>query len=227
MLENHYQDLLKAHKLFRQIEGRWKFYDEYMKYADRSVWMKSAEIPLHQAMLLFGFIQSWDPNFQGDLTKFLIIYERIFPIINKYSDESLITIDFSKEVKKDISIIFDSITYCPIKRRREWTDTSKILHAILPNLFVMWDIAIRNNYVGEECDGNCYSNIFMPKMKELAITYLDSFLIDHGGTYESANQKITLMAEDTTLAKIIDEFNFVRYTRKKSLEEIQNITLNS
>lgn len=226
MSELNYIDLLKAHKMFREIEGRWKFYDAYMNKTDLSIWMKSPDVPLDQAMLLFGFIQSWDSNFQGNLTKFLNIYRKSFPIITNFSKESLISINLSKKVKNDISNIFDAISCCPNKQRHEYTDTSKILHAILPNLFVMWDIAIRNGYVGEECDGKCYGNIFMPKMQELAIASLDSFLTERGGDYKSASQQISLITNGSTLAKLIDEFNYVRFTKRKSLEEIRSISLN-
>ncbi|RKY52494.1 MAG: hypothetical protein DRP89_07610, partial [Candidatus Neomarinimicrobiota bacterium] len=105
----HYTDLLKAHKVFIKIEGRWKFYDAYMKSRDSMVWMRSGDIPLKEGLLLFGFIHSWDPNFQGDLAKFLKIYKDIFPVLKRFEYETIEKIDFTTEVKSSISVIFDRI----------------------------------------------------------------------------------------------------------------------
>lgn len=222
----YYTDLLKAHKIFIYIEGRWKFYDAYTKSRDSSAWMSSGDVPLGEGLLLFGFIHSWDPNFQGDLAKFLEIYKDIFPILKKFEHETVVKIDLSNEVKNSISIIFDRIAMCPREKRFESTDTSKILHAIIPDLFVMWDIKIRKAIIGDDKhDGRCYVYEFLPKMQETAKEYLNSYISEKGGDYESASQQISKMADNCTLAKLIDEYNYVRYTKRKSLSEIRNALL--
>ena len=50
------------------------------------------------------------------------------------------------------------------------TAYSKILHAINPNFFVMWDRHIRKKYrlEGEYRKGHGYANLFLPKMQEVA-----------------------------------------------------------
>lgn len=224
--DRHYTDLLKAHKIFIDIEGRWKFYDAYMKNKDSEAWFKSGDIPLKEGLLLFGFVHSWDPNFQGDLAKFLEIYKDISPILKKFEHTTIIKVDLSDEVKNSICIIFDKIAMCPRTKRFESTDASKILHAIIPNLFVMWDDKIRRAIVGNEGrNGRCYAFEFLPKMQESAKEYLDSYLKEKGGNYESATLQISKMTDNYSLAKLIDEYNYVRYTKRKSLTEIRNMTL--
>ncbi|RLB02545.1 MAG: hypothetical protein DRG83_08380 [Deltaproteobacteria bacterium] len=227
MKENrHYIDLLKAHKIFTEIEGRWKFYDTYMKSKDPEAWFKSGDVPLKEGLLLFGFIHSWDPNFQGDLAKFLEIYKDIFPLLKDFKNTTLIEVDLSDEIKNCISVIFDRIAMCPRTKRYESTDASKILHAIIPDLFVMWDGKIRKAVIGdEECNGRCYAFEFLPKMQELAREYLDSFIKEKGGDYKSAAFQISRMADNYSLSKLIDEYNYVRYTKRKSLTDIRNISL--
>ena len=139
----YYTDLLKAHKLFVEIEERWKFYDVYMKSRDTATWMQSENVPLREGLLLFGFIQGWDANFQGDLQKFLAIYKDIFPIVKDFRDATIIRVAFSDNVKNSISVIFEKIARCPKRKRFESTDASKILHTINPSLFVMRDSKIR------------------------------------------------------------------------------------
>lgn len=222
----HYMDLLKAHKIFTKIEGRWKFYDAYMKNRDPVAWLKSGDIPLKEGLLLFGFIHSWDPNFQGDLAKFLEIYKDIFPILKGFEHATIEKINFSSEVKNAISVIFDRIAMCPRKKRFESTDASKILHAIIPNLFVMWDDRIRKAIIGyQKNDGRCYVWEFLPKMQAAAKEYLSSHINEKGGDYEFTSQQISKMADNYSLAKLIDEYNYVRYTKRKSLTEIRDMSL--
>ena len=72
--DRHYTDLINAHNILRLIGKRWGFYDTYMKNKDPDAWFKSANIPIIEGLLLFGFVHSWDPYFQGDLVNFFNIY---------------------------------------------------------------------------------------------------------------------------------------------------------
>jgi len=232
-VNKHYSDLLKAHKLYIRNESRWKFYDEYMKNKDSKAWFMSEEIPLKEALFLFGFINSWEPEFQGDLATFLRIYKSIFKLIKKIEHETIIEIDFNdNEIKKTISIIFDKIIECPKRKksrkkkcRHEYTAASKILHVILPDLFVMWDKRIRKAIVGGERNGKCCAFKFLPKMQEEIKEYLESFIKENGGDYKSAAFQISKKANNYTLPKLIDEYNYVRYTKGISLSELRSVSL--
>jgi hypothetical protein len=229
--ELHYSDLLKAHKFFYNIEERYHFYDAYMKATEPDAWFKSPKPPLVEGLLLFGWVQSWDPYFRGELALFLQTYEDIFDTIKSLETASLTQIQFSEDVRSAICLIFDSVANCSKKkryerkRRYESTDTSKILHAIHPHLFVMWDSSIRNGIVEGQYDGSCYTNEFLPNMQLLAKHFLDSYIEENGGSYDDALTKIEEMAHRYTLAKLIDEFNYLRFTYKKTLSEIRNIGL--
>jgi len=132
----------------------------------------------------------------------------------------------NNEVKEQIMEIFDAIANCPRENRYESTDTSKILHAIFPNFFVMWDHKIRMSVVGKEKDGECYAYKFLPKMKEEAIECLKSYTYENisGSNMQTACEELTKRAHYRTLPKLIDEFNYVRYTKGYSLEKISNET---
>jgi hypothetical protein len=222
---HHYTDLLKAHKLFREIEGRWRFYDAYMQAREPNIWFRSPDVPLKEGLLLFGFIQSWDPYFRGELATFLQTYRDIFEMISEFKNETIIGINLTNRVQNTVAIIFDRIAYSTRERRFESTDTSKILHVIIPELFVMWEDKVRKEIVGEGRDGRCYAFEFLPKMHRLAHEFVDGYVEEKGGSCESASREISSMADNYTLAKLIDELNFVRYRKKKSVQEIRSVQL--
>ena len=216
--------------MFMQIEGRWKFYQVYMENADLPVWFKNPNIPFKEGLLLFGFVHSWDPHYEGDIIQFYELYPEIFPVIKKYSDESIFTIIFTSTINKDINEIFDKLCYITRKNRfgkkkPEFTDTSKLLHGILPNLFVMWDNNIRRALTNNERNGECYSFRFLPDMQKMAKDILDTYIDDKGGDYTSSSKNISSLADEYPISKLLDEYNYLRYTKRKSLSEIRNIQI--
>lgn len=222
----HYTDLIKAHKILLNEEGRFRFYEAYMKNREPNAWLKSPDVPLKEALLLFGWVHSWDPNFEGELVRFLQIYEDVFPLLKSFENKTIVTIDFTEGTRSCLARIFDSLANCCRTARFESTDTSKILHAIIPDLFVMWDDKIKKATIGvrgsgKDYDGKCYAYEFFPRMQELAKKFLDSFVKEHGGSYENASMRISEMADGYTLAKLIDEINYLRFTRKRTLEGIR------
>ncbi len=224
----NYTDLIKAHKILLNEEGRFRFYEAYMQNREPNVWLKSADVPLKEALLLFGWVHSWDPNFEGELYKFLQIYEGVFPILKQFQNENIVDIKFTDDIKNDLSKIFNSLAKCGRTIRFESTDTSKILHAIIPDLFVMWDdkikkaiIGVRGSGSGKDYDGRCYVYEFLPSMQISAKQFLDSFVREHDGDYENASKQISKMADGYTLAKLIDEINYLRFTKRRSLDDIR------
>lgn len=226
----HYTDLLKAHKLMLEEEGRYRFYEAYMNSRDTTAWLKSSDVPLKEALLLFGWVHSWDPNFEGDLVRFLQIYEDIFPMLKQFEYKTIVNIQFTVDVQNSLCVIFDRVANCCRSPRFESTDASKILHAVLPDLFVMWDDKIKKGIIGirqsaREYDGRCYAYEFLPEMQRFAKQFLDSYIAEKGGDYENASSHISQMTSGYTLAKLIDEFNYLRFTKRRTLTDIRSIRL--
>lgn len=225
----HYTDLLKAHKLLIEQEGRFKFYEAYMKAREPRAWLKSADVPLKEGLLLFGWVLSWEPEFQGVLWQFYDNYKGLFPKIKRFENETIVTIDLSDGVKESISEIFNGLALYIWRRRErfEATGTSKILHAILPNLFVMWDRKIRRGILGDSNKkrGEDYAYEFLPEMQKFAKQFLDTYIKENGGDYEHASRQISQMAHGYTLAKLLDELNYSRFTKGKTMTEIRSILL--
>jgi hypothetical protein len=201
-----------------------------MKAREPNAWLKyPKDVPLKEGLLLFGWVLSWEPEFQGDLLQFYENYEYVFHEVKRFENEMIVTIDFSDSVKKSISEIFNKLASYTIRRRKrfESVGTSKILHVIIPELFVMWDTAIRKGILGprNEYKGSEYAYDFLPKMQKFAKQFLDTYIRENGGDYESASRQISQMAGGYTLAKLLDELNFRVFTKTKTLEEIRSISL--
>lgn len=219
----HYTDLLKAHKMFIEKEGRSKFYEAYIKCSQPGVWLKSSDPPHKEGLLLFGWVLSWDPHFEGDLRTFYDIHSNIFCILKGFEGKTIVNIDLNDSVKNSVCEVFNKIAQCCESERFESTAASKILHAFVPELFVMWDRKIRQGVLGDENRkyGEHYAYEFLPKMQDYARQFLNSYIEEHGGNYADASKQISQMAGGYTLAKLIDEFNYVRFTWRKSLTEIR------
>jgi len=143
-------------------------------------------------------------------------------------DEKLESLDFDKDVTVDgrtfkaedvIIKIFDSLRRIKVGRRNFGaTATSKVLHMVNPNFFMMSDGNIREHY-GCSANSNGYIN-FMWRMHRLCNEIIKSYCNKFAVNDRSAKEKIYKTCHNnwvipegyTTLPKLIDEFNYSRYT---------------
>jgi hypothetical protein len=103
-------------------------------------------------------------------------------------------IDFdNEELKKKTRDVFDKVANSTEIDRYESTDASKILHTILPDFFVMWDDEIKDRLVGGRRMGATYAFHFLPM---------------------SAIEFIRERCDGKTLAKLVDEYNYMKHTKK-------------
>ena len=233
MNENwNYVDLIKAHRILMEAEGRFKFYTAYMDNRKPNAWLETPYVPLKEALLLFGWVHSWDPNYEAELLKFMTEYERVFPLLKGFENRTIIDMELTNEAKAALAQVFDSLAKCCRIRKFESTDTSKAMHGMIPELFVMWDDKIRKGILGVKgtgsgryYDGACYADEFLPRMQSMAKQFLDSFVQQRSGDYGNACKEISKMADGHTLAKLIDEFNFLRFTKGWSLEDIRKVDM--
>jgi len=97
--------------------------------------------------------------------------------------------------------------------RYESTDASKIAHAILPNLFVMWDRKIREGIMGDPnlFYAETYAMKFLPQMKQELL----DLIISCNAPYLSGEEIIKTIEEicgGNTVTKLIDQYNYMTYT---------------
>jgi hypothetical protein len=101
---------------------------------------------------------------------------------------------------------------------------AKTLHALSPQFFVIWDSSIISQYrgsiPGKGCDGWFYAYAFLPAIQR----EIDRFVED--GHRQTGQRRETLLEElragfgfspdIKTVAKRIDEVNWIRFTRRTS-----------
>jgi hypothetical protein len=105
--------------------------------------------------------------------------------------------------------IFTKIAYCG--SRAEVTGASKILHTILPSLFVMWDASIRPGYavIGMPSD---YASKYLIRIQKQVKEAIMSYVHEFGCDREVAVRAIIKKGNGRTLAKLIDEYNYAKFT---------------
>lgn len=211
----NYKKLIESHKLFYQIERRAFNYDGYLKCKDWACW-NTPDLSINEIKFLFNFIKSWDRFFQGDIDLFREIYKEVFPTLQKLKSERIEYVNLTKELTTEIRNIFDKVANCTIINRYESTDASKILHTILPEFFVMWDDRIKEKTVNGGGNGAVYAIRFLPKIQSDLREAIGTCMRERDVSREEAIKYICDSCDGKTLAKLVDEYNYMKYTKNYS-----------
>jgi hypothetical protein len=182
-MEVNIEILKKKGKEFKKAEGRASFYDIAMEIAN--------EHPLQASILLlatwnvgrYRFKQSDTQNL-ADLKNAI---EKCKPSFEKIKDKDFQSTNFDeiRDLVKDIYDILSKVAGV------EYTGASKIIHLFNKNLFVMWD-----GYIRKEYGYGVTAEDFLNFQKHMQKKFVD----------------IEWNEPSKTLAKAIDEFNYVNYT---------------
>lgn len=142
-----------------------------------------------------------------DRKALLISIKAIADTLNELNKISILTINVAKYGKK----IEQSYKMIRNVYGVGDTSTSKIIHLFAPSLFVMWDknIAILYKVV---MDSYIYTYKFLPEMQKIAKSVLNELARNEGCTLDEAEKILRIKAKGRTLAKIIDEYNWLRAT---------------
>jgi len=134
-------------------------------------------------------LENFEPDNHGDVIK--TIYNRIYDLKLAASKEAMGTV------------------------------TSKILHLLKQNLFVMWDTGIIN-YYKLKSDAEDYIR-FLVKMKELAqkLNPHSKKIKEKSSELRSQSCEIygTKICSEKSLAKLIDEYNWIKTRRRKKFNK--------
>lgn len=103
------------------------------------------------------------------------------------------------------------------------TSTSKILHGINPSLFMIWD---KKERLGYGCAENSVGYIrFLFESQIILRTVVESYQEKYGCSLEIAEER-TLKQANTerkmSLAKLLDQYNFMKFTKGRDLLDPHN-----
>lgn len=225
----NYRVLFEKTKLFREDPTA---YDSAWKEARKIDWQNLHNLPVETIMeevigskKLFnknGFLNRWKCRLHCSSELAIHIkdtFGQLRPLLRVLEGETLEDIIFDKEksvvdeklkYKEVIHRIFDKTAdmgtygYRPVP-------ASKLLHMVNPKLFVMWD-----NYIGKEyvpkLNGYQYAHEFLPRMQRETNEAIETFMKDMGFDRSTAIREMENRC-GRTLAKLVDEYNYIKYTR--------------
>lgn len=125
-------------------------------------------------------------------------------------EEKFQTIDFGKdEISDSITTIYERID--PLEYLGSPTTISKTLHLLNPEIFVMWDIGIRNRYKKKNnyvlCNSGGYLEFLKETQREIREALNDRQKMT-GKDLDKIEKELRKKYENKTLAKLIDQYNY-------------------
>ena len=205
--------ILKGSELFHELETRAHYYDQYQASTRLSFDREPDSITVAEIERLILFLNQWSSHYERSAEQCERLLEAIrgvLPAGRGLLDKDLLSADLTDwEARNRIADMFTTVATCG--SRIETTATSKILHSLHPRLFVMWDAAIQMGYAVSG-SGEDYARRFLPRMQKLAIIALEQTAGARGLTRETAVETLTRCGH--TLAKVLDEYNYTKFTMK-------------
>jgi|GEM_PF-2150565 len=215
-----HHEILRTHALFESSYGN-RFYKFCIKSCQGDVEEKTVSV----VAFLLHYNKVWYINSEdgrrafNNLEKHLTdIYELINstkPILDELNEFSLI--------KANLNDSFISSSIKTLYRRFSEilgaTGASKALHLLLPKLIVMWDESIRKNYGIVKADDENYLT-FLTKVRDEILDFLKHYASENDLSIEDAEREL-IEKTGVQLTKLIDEFNFLRYTKGELIAETE------
>jgi hypothetical protein len=221
----HWQKLIDASELFRtHVPDATKPYDDLMGHWRRAQWELDEGPSEPEIKLLFTFLnqlRTHYPNNPESRIRFKKAYVKVLPLLRLLKGYDLIEAQFHSQLadgntlSETIRQVFERLATASREhtKRCESTGTSKILHILRPQLFVMWDSAIRSGYaVKQGSEISDYASWFLPRMQREAQEAVDSYVMEKNCGPRTAVQRLEELGGSRPLAKLVDEYNYCKFT---------------
>ena len=187
-------DRVYARFLSRKKSSNWNNVDEF---GEREINILIDFLDGFQAFSPFKIGKSTPAQFQ-ELPGVLLSLER-------FSQNTILDIDLvDDEVRQIIRQAYRVLQKCGPDDNFYSVAASKMLHAINPRLFIMWDNDIKWFY---DCH-HAYVDDFMRRMQRLAKEAVSEVVQQERMSLAAAASFTNHCRQDSSLAKIIDEYNF-------------------
>ena len=180
---------------------------------DHSKWQNPKTLDMEEVKKVRDFVAgTWKTrNMQTKTEHLLPVLKEILPKLNGLRGKTILDVCLDEKIDGErtadlICRSFKKLANCS-NNQSEATATSKILHIIYPDLFLMGDRAIRCGYGGY--DWIWYTD-FLRRMQRLANFAVEQALNERGCSRDQAIELLT--CGEHTLAKTLDEYNYVKFT---------------
>lgn len=199
----HWEQIRKANCLYEKTNNNDKKY------------LKTIDSPTPENIVLF--LNRWGiMRMHFDVDKISECITETKNHLNAFRTYRFESVDLKplKDNILDIFLKYQKSTGSPVA-------ASKVLHVLVPRFFVMWDNAIRAGYgCGITYDKTIVRNktyyVFLVRTQRELQNTIQSYADSHSITnFIDASDALIkdLQVERKTLAKIIDEYNFMKFTR--------------
>jgi len=217
-----YEELFEACEQFEKDD--WA-YDEAWVQAKKFVdWRNLDSLPLEEIEnRVILFLNRWAchlPTQTRLAERIKDVYRKSVPFLQALDGEAIQDIDFDQKKKVENNEHRNSRIMLRVFQNFYSTGyhfrdvaASKVLHMVNPDLFVMWDTRICRAYsVQKSPKGYVYD--FIPLMKKKANEVIESYMKNKEFSREKAVKALNEFRPLKTLAKLLDEYNYLTYTRE-------------
>lgn len=217
-----HQELFEA---CEEFEGDEKAYNQAWLLARKFVdWKNLDKLPLQEIEnRVILFLNRWKCHLPKDrrlAERLKDIYRQSLPFLDALNGEAIQDFNFDqkrkvegKEYRNSETMLKVFQNFCSTGYHFRDVAASKVLHMINPHLFVMWDTNICKAY-GVKKSPSGYVFEFIPLMKKKANEAVDSYMEDKKCGREKAVKALNEFRPLKTLAKLLDEHNYIKYTRE-------------
>ena len=217
-----YEDIRRGCRMYHQNESTYDgYYARYIADKDQNKWDNPDRLDTDEVKRLVRFVNQWGtmmPKNDETIRRLLDNLTIAVPLLNTLRGATLLDVKFDETTMQMIAGCFGTIASSAVKGDGVTitipVGTSKMLNAAInPNLFVMWDRAIQSDY-GLNGTGHDYAHEFLPGMQAAAKRAVKEVMDSENLSRAAAIQSFTDNCEKkNSLAKIIDEYNYARFTR--------------
>jgi hypothetical protein len=224
----HWRKLVEGCEQYRQQVGHAfdPGYERYMRKHRANCLPSPEDFDESHAQDLIGFINAWRTRSPMQAAELAAAYQQVHASLSKLAalrlesaalDQPLGTGGTASDLAEEV---FEAIATCG--KRYEAVGASKILHALVPHFFVMWDNSIAAGY-GCATSGRGYAFAFLPQVRkeleEAMVTYAREHMYwwctlwpTRKCTSKRAAAALVGLGGDRPLPKLLDEFNYAKHT---------------
>ena len=193
-----------------------KAYSDFLRYRHEasSKWDRPELLGLEDASSLRRFLDeflasSWHNIGKTNARVLLKAMQDVIPNLRSLQNMTLLNVDFSDvDVANAIKESFLTLERSGPDGKSYPVAASKILHAINPKVFVMWDNDIIEDHSMPHAGAWPYTHHFLPSMKRLANSAITE--LEERGGLSCVDAIRCLTPCSNSLAKVLDEYNYVR-----------------
>jgi hypothetical protein len=174
---------------------------------------------------ILTFLNDWNRRVKIDSTRLNVVLDKYQSLFEKLAEKVIVSIDFKEQIDVgnevrplhdvivELFLAFETVSIS----RKNYAGASKILHVIVPGLFVMWDDTIRCAYgcrIEDDRAGKEYFR-FLVRVQKQVREAVESYHVERNCGLEEASELLEKELYEGgfyKLARLVDEHNFQKYT---------------